>query len=625
MSAQMNESLKLLSDITYYMKYSKYMPDMKRRETWVETVERNKNMHLTRFPHLKDLIEKTYTFMMDRKILPSGRSMQFGGEGILRNHNRIYNCSAIGISEINDFADLFYLLLCGCGVGFSVRHNFIDKLPKMVARSGKTVTFIPEDSIEGWADCVKAIMNAYFVTGDDVEFDLSAIRPKGALIRSSMCPAPGPEPLREALDNIKKLLDRKVSDGEDTLTSVDCFDICCFISDAVLSGGVRRSAMICLFDKDDEGMLNAKQGEWWIDNPQRALANISVQFDRSNTTQEEFDSIYEQCKKSECGEPGFVWTNNPEWVINPCAEISMPSRSFCNLTSVNVGSVVNQADLEERVYYASVLGTLQASYTDLKYVHPQWRENAERQSLIGVSVTGLASHPDLSVLDFEKAAKKAREANIETAKLLGINPAERITNIKPDGTGALVLGTSSGVHPWHAKHYIRRLRINKMEPIYTYLTENFPDLVEDDVMKPNKNGVLSLVMRAPEGAVTRRNETAIEFLERVKYMFENWVKPGHVSGDNYNNVSCTCNVKNHEWDEVRTWMWENRENYTGISLLPYSDASYQQAPFEDTNEEVYKEFASKNREFKLDDIREEQNFVNFGQDAACAAGGCELV
>lgn len=621
----MNESLKLLSDLTYYMKYSKYMPELKRRETWAETVERNKNMHLTRFPQIRDLIDKTYTFMFDRKILPSGRSMQFGGDGILRNNNRMYNCSAIGISEINDFADLFYLLLCGCGVGFSVRKNFVSKLPKMVARSGKTTKHIADDSIEGWADCLKALINGYFVTGDAVEFDLTPIRPKGALIRSSMCPAPGPEPLRDALDNIKKFLDAKIARGENTFTSVDCFDICCWISDAVLSGGVRRSAMICLFDKDDEEMLTAKQGEWWKENPQRALANISVQFDRDDTTKEEFDAIYAACKKSECGEPGFIWTNNPEWVINPCAEISMPSRSFCNLTSVNVGSVTDQADLEERVYYASVLGTLQASYTDLKYVNPEWKVNAERQALIGVSLTGLASHPDLSALDFKAAAAVAVRANIETAKLIGINPADRVTTIKPDGTGALVLGTSSGVHPWHAKHYIRRLRINKMEPIYTYLSENFPDLIEDDYMKPEKNGVLSLVMRAPEGAVTRRNETAIEFLDRVKYMFENWIKPGHVRGDNYNNVSCTCNVKNHEWDDVREWMWENRDSYTGISLLPYSDASYQQAPFEDTNEETFNEFAAKHREFNLGDIREEQNFVDFGQDAACSAGGCELV
>lgn len=622
----MNESLKLLSDLTRYMKYSRYIPDLKRRETWDETVVRNKNMHLSRFPQISDLIDKTYTYMLNRKILPSGRSMQFGGNAILNNNNRIYNCSAIGIREIRDFSDLFYLLLCGCGVGFSVRHYFIDELPEMTARSGKKITFKPEDSIEGWADCIKELMNAYFITGDDIEFDLSSIRPKGALIKSSMCPAPGPEPLGETIVDVKKLFDRKIANGETKLSSVDCFDICCFISDAVLAGGVRRSAMICLFDKDDDLMLHAKEGEWWVENPQRALANISVQFDRGQEKKEEFDAIFAQCERSGCGEPGFIWTNNPEWVINPCAEISMPSRSFCNLTSVNVGDVENQADLEERVYYASVMGTLQASYTDLKYIHPDWKINAEKQALIGVSLTGLASHPDLSSLDFKKAAAVAVAANKEVAKLIGINPAERVTTIKPDGTGALVLGTSSGVHPWHAKHYIRRIRINKLEPIYGYLKENFADLIEDDQMKPDKNGVLSLVIRAPEGAVTRRNETALEFLERVKYMFENWIKPGHVSGDNYNNVSCTVNVKNHEWDEVREWMWTNRESYTGISLLPYSDASYIQAPFEDTNEDVYKEFVSNiNGELHLDQIKEEKNFVDFGQDAACSAGGCELV
>ncbi|MCL1892514.1 MAG: hypothetical protein FWF97_04500 [Alphaproteobacteria bacterium] len=621
----MNESLKLLSDFTYYMKYSRYMPNKKRRETWEETIARNKGMHLAKFPQATDLIERAYELVLARKILPSMRSMQFGGPGIAQNNARMYNCSAIGITELKDFVDLFYLLLCGCGVGFSVRRNFISKLPKMVARSGKKTVFKPEDSIEGWADCIKALMDAYFVSGDDIEFDLSAIRPKGALIKSSMMPAPGPEPLNDALVHIKKLLDRKVAAGEDTLTSADCFDICCFTSDAVLAGGVRRSAMICLFDKDDELMLHAKEGNWWESNPQRAMANISVQFDRAATTKEEFDGIFAQCKRSECGEPGYIWTNNPEWVINPCAEISMPSRGFCNLTNVSVGDVADQADLEERAYYAAVIGTLQASYTNFKYIHPEWKKNAEKYALIGVSVTGLASHPDLSVLDFKKAATVAKKANIEIAKLIGINPADRITNIKPDGTGALVLGTSSGVHPWHAKHYIRRFRINKLEPIYTYLMENFPDLMEDDVMKPDKNGVFSLVIRAPEGAVTRRNETAIEFLERVKYMSLNWVRPGHVKGDNYNNVSCTCSVKNHEWDEVREWMWENRDCYTGISLLPYSDASYQQAPFEDTNEEVYKEFAAKDRQFKLDEIKEEQNFVNFGAEAACSAGGCELV
>jgi ribonucleoside-diphosphate reductase alpha chain len=621
----MNESLKLLSDLTFYMKYSKYDPLKKRRETWDETIDRNMRMHMSKFPECKGEIERAYRLVREKKILPSMRSMQFGGDPILSNNARMYNCTAVGIDSLGAFADLFYLLLCGCGVGFSVRRNFISGLPRLKPKSGKSTIFAPEDSIEGWADCIRALTKAYFEDGSDIKFDLSPIRPKGALIHSSMCAAPGPKPLSATLENIKKLLDKKIAAGDLGLSSLDCYDICCFASDAVLAGGVRRSAMICLFDKDDDLMLHAKEGEWWKDNPQRGNANNSVQFDRDSTTKEEFDAIFEQCRKSECGEPGFVWTNDPSWVVNPCCEISMPSHGFCNLTSVNLGTVESQDDLNERAYCASVLGTLQAAYTDFKYIDPEWKKNADDMRLIGVSLTGIASHPDLSALDFRAAAGEVARANAEIAKKIGIKTADRLTTIKPDGTGALVLGTSSGIHPWHAKHYIRRLRLNKMEPLYGYMMENFPDLIEDEEAHPDLNGVLSLVIKAPDDAVTRRNQTAVEFLDRVKYMFENWIKPGHVSGTNYNNVSCTCNVKNHEWDEVREWMWANRGDYTGISLLPYSDSSYTQAPFEDTNEGVYREFAEKRREFHLDEIKEEQNFVNFTADAACAAGACELV
>ena len=500
----MNESLNLLSDLTYYMKYSKYMPEKKRRETWAETIERNKQMHLSRFPQVADKIERAYELVLQKKILPSMRSMQFGGYGIFQNNARMYNCSAIGIDSIAAFSDLFYLLLCGCGVGFSVRRNFIDKLPDFAPRSGNKKVFRPEDSIEGWADCTRELFNAYFVTGDDIEFDLSSIRPKGALIHSSMCAAPGPEPLRGTLNNVKKLLAARIAAGATRLTSLDCYDICCFISEAVLAGGVRRSSMICLFDKDDELMLHAKEGEFWTENPQRALANNSVQFDRASTTREDFDKVFTQCQKSGCGEPGVVWTNANDWLVNPCCEISMPSKGFCNLTSVNLGSVESQADFNERVYYAAVLGTLQASYTDFKYIDPKWKENADDMALIGVSLTGIASHPDLTTLDFAAAVDAVKQGNSDIANAIGIKTADRLTTIKPDGTGSLVLGTSSGIHPWHAKHYIRRLRVNKIEPLYNYMVENFPDLIEDEQMNPDKNGVISMVIRAPDDEGTGR-------------------------------------------------------------------------------------------------------------------------
>ena len=624
----MNESLKLLSDLTFYMKYSRYMPEQKRRETWVESMTRNKNMHLTRFaafPDVFPLIERAYELVMDKKILPSMRSIQYGGAPVLKNNIRMFNCSGIGIDTTDAFADTMYILLCGGGVGFSVRRAFIDKLPSMKPRTGKKATFKPEDSIEGWSDCVRALMDAYFITGDDIEFDMSGIRPKGALIHSSMMSAPGPEPLLKSLLKIRDILDSKIKNGETRLSSLDCYDICCWLADCVLAGGVRRSSTIALFDKDDELMLHAKEGNWWEVNPQRALSNNSVQFDRETTTREDFDKIFTQCEKSGCGEPGIVWSNNDEWMVNPCCEISFPSKGMCNLTSVNLGDVESQEDFDERAYYASVLGTLQAAYSDYPYVHPDWSKNSKDMSLIGVSLTGIAAHHDLTKLDFNRAVKKVNDANKQVAKIIGIKTADRLTTVKPDGTGALVLGTSSGIHPWHAKHYIRRIRVNKLEPIYDYLKTNFPNIIEDEKRDPERNGVISLVIKAPDGAVTRRNETALEFLGRVKYIFEHWVKPGHVHGDNYNNVSCTCNVKNHEWDEVREWMWENRNNYTGISLLPYSDANYEQAPFEDTNEDVYKEFAAHHYSFNFDNIEEEKNFVNFGATAACSAGGCEVI
>jgi ribonucleoside-diphosphate reductase alpha chain len=606
------------------MKYSRYIPELKRRETWDETVCRNKNMHLARYPKIADLIEKAYEFVLDKKILPSGRSLQFGGAGIMKNDAKIYNCSAIGIDSLTSFVDLMYLLLCGCGVGISVRRNFVSKLPHLVPKTGEKITFKPEDSIEGWADCLKELLHAAFETGADIDFDMSNIRPKGALIKSSLCSAPGPEPLHQMLGLVKGLLDKKIAAGDMVLTSLDCFDICCWAADAVLSGGIRRSALITLFDKDDELMLHAKEGSWWEQNPQRGNSNNSVQFDRGSTTREEFDKIFTQCEKSGCGEPGFVWTNSAEWLVNPCCEISMPSHGFCNLTSINLGTVESQEDFNERAYYASVIGTLQAGYTNLDYVDKRWKKNADDMALIGVSITGIASHPDITELSFEEAAEHVKKANEFTAAKIGIKPADRLTNVKPDGTGAPVLGTSSGIHPWHAKHYIRRIRVNKVEPMYGYMVKNFPDLIEADKRKAT-DGVISLVIRAPEGAVTRRSETAIQFLERVKYVFEHWIIPGHVRGENYNNVSCTCNVKNHEWDEVREWMWANRDNYTGISLLPYSDSSYDQAPFEDTNEEVYKAFADQHYNFEFDKIIEEKNFVNFGAAPACGGGGCEVV
>lgn len=622
-----NKSLEQLAELVRYMKYAKYLPEEKRRETWAETVERNKQMQLRKFPQAKELIDSIYERVLDKKILPSGRSLQFGGPAVEQNNGRIYNCSFRACDDLNCFSDLFYNLLLGCGVGISVKKRHIDKLPALQKPTG-TVDgeYTIEDSIEGWAESIKVLMQFYTDPKSlkSLKMDYSRIRPAGALIHSSMCPAPGPEPLKAAHEKVRARLDEKLAAEDFKLHSIDVFDICCWCAQAVLSGGVRRSSILTLFDKDDQLMLHAKEGEWYKEHSWRGVSNNSVQLRRDNTTEEEFRAIFDVMKNSGCGEPGFVWTNDEDFGVNPCCEISIPSKGFCNLTEINMAGVTTQAELEDRVYYATALGTLQAAYTDLKYVDNEWQEKAEDMALTGVSMTGLATIPDLTVFDFDKAAEFGKLANEQVAKLIGIKPAERRNAIKPSGTASLVLGTSSGIHAWHAPYYWRRIRVNKLEPLYGYMIEKHPDLVEDDCYNGATTAVITLAVKAPDNALTRNDQTAIEFLERVKYLFEHWIKPGHTKGANYNNISCTVSVRKTEWDEVCDWMWANRENYTGISLLPYDDTTYQQAPFEECTKEEYEAFWASDHEFDLASIKEEKNFVDFQAEAACSANGCEV-
>lgn len=620
------ESLDQLSTIIHYQKYAKYIPELKRRETWQETVERNKNMHITKykdFPSVFHYIDKAYKMVLDKKIAPSMRSMQFGGTAILNNNNKMYNCCAVGIESPTDIADLFYLLLCGCGVGFSVRKNFIEKFPIIQNKDFDCgETYVVEDSIEGWADCVKHLFNS-LKGGVMPEFDYKNIRPKGSLIKSSGCSAPGPEPLKKAINKIKELIFNLESENKYVkLRSIDIYDICCHLAEAVISGGIRRSACICLFDKDDELMLNSKVGAWWEKNTQRGMCNNSVQFDRDSTTKEEFEHGFEACKASGCGEPGFVWTSNNRWLVNPCCEVSMETAGFCNLSSINLAACKTQKDFEDACYYAAVIGTLQAGYSDLKYIDSKWQQNLEDSRLIGVSITGILGAEDLSKFDFVAGAIKVKEANRDISSLIGIEPAHRCTVIKPEGTLSLVFSTSSGIHPWHAKHYIRRVRVNKQEPIYKYFVENFPDMIEDDKMR-SSDAVVSYYIKAPEGATTREYLTAKTFLDFIMKFNSEWISNGHRSGDNHNNVSCTVNVREGEWEDVKEWLWENRGTYTGISLLPYDNGTYTQAPFEEISEEEFNKNYIK-REFDLSDIVEEKNYVDFGQVAACAGGGCEI-
>ena len=384
---------------------------------------------------------------------------------------------------------------------------------------------------------------------------------------------------------------------------------------------IRRAALIALFSKNDDLMLNYKQGNWWEVNPQRGRVNISVVLVRSRATKEDFEKIFKVTQNSGCGEPGISWTNNAEMGANPCFEIALKDMQFGNLTTINASNIEEERDYYDRVTAATIIGTLQAAYTDFHYLRPEWQENCEKDALLGVSMTGLASMTVTEDMK-QKGAYKALQVNKEIAEKLGINPAARVTTVKPEGTSSLVLGTSSGIHPWFAPHYIRRIRVNKNEAIYSYLSIYHPDLVEDDLMDSN-TAILTVPQKAPEGAITRI-ETAIELLERVRNTSRNWVRRGYRKGYNHHNVSCTISVKESEWDEVCEWMWNNREYYNGISLLPFDGGTYKQLPFEECTKEVYEELSKDLVNVDLSKVVEMSDNTALNDQAACGGGNCEL-
>ena len=616
----MDITQEILSDIVVFQKYAKYIPELKRRETWEEICERNMAMHIRKFPELKKDIQDVYkNFVMTKKVLPSMRSMQFGGRPIELSNNRIFNCAYVAVENPAAFWETMFLLLGGSGVGFSVQKQHVEKLSIVMGPSEKTRRFLVGDSIEGWADSIKVLVRAYFEGKPDPVFDFRDIRPKGARLITSGGKAPGPDPLRICLDKIRSVLNN--AKGRQ-LQPIECHDIMCHVADAVLSGGIRRAALISLFSIDDPDMLAAKSGAWWELNPQRGRANNSVVLDRKTVSEEQFKKVWERVELSGSGEPGFFWTNDMDLGTNPCAEISLKSMQFCNLTEVNVSDVIDQKDLNDRVRAASIIGTLQASYTDFHYLRPQWKENTEEDALLGVGLTGIASGAVLK-FDLDEAAQVAKDANKEYAPKIGVNLSARVTTVKPSGTASLTVGSSSGIHAWHNDYYIRRMRVGKNEPLYRYLIENFPNLVEDCKFKPHLESVVSFPQRSPEGAIYR-TESALQLLKRVKKFNREWVENGYRSGANQHNVSCTISIKPHEWERVGQWMWENRNHYTGISVLPYDNGTYVQAPFEDCTKEVFDEMAKHLHAIDLTKVKEEDDNTNLNDQQACAGNACEI-
>lgn len=943
----MELSTKILSDITIFTKYARYRQDLGRRETWGEIVTRNKKMHQKKYPMLSDEIDDVYKLVYDKKVLPSMRSLQFSGKPIEVNPSRLFNCSALPIDHPDAFSEAMFLLLGGTGVGISVQKHHVEKLPEIRKpkpnRPYGTRRYLIGDSIEGWADAIKVLMRSYFEGTSDIRFDYSDIRPKGTLLITSGGKAPGSEPLKICLRQIKSILNEK-EDGS-KLIPIEVHDILCFIADAVLAGGIRRAALISLFSVNDEEMLSCKFGKWYEQNPQRARANNSAVLLRHKIKKNFFMDLWEKIKFSGSGEPGIYFTNDKEWICNPCNEVSLRSFQFCvsgdtklitkngiknikecvgkdvkiwngkkwsnvkpyqtgveddlyrvffsdgsyldatanhkfliknrfeksfreietidlineleiskyglqlprpnidykgcggrkieyayeygfflgdghldnkpkanlynedkklplrgnlfekeyvnwngtkyktiefpqleesfcvklktkkglpqilfswnynsilqflagwidadgsqankgarlygredlirdaqllcskvginssvnlmqeagvetnlgkrknavwylqipnaskipskrlnllagiepinkgknqlvksiiklegkhgsfcltepdlhqcvfnnvltkqcNLTEVNASDIESQEDLDERVKAASFIGTLQAGYTDFHYLRPIWKRTTEKDALLGIGMTGIGSGK-VQQFDVEKAAELAIEENKRVAEKIEIRHAARLTCIKPAGTSSLVLGCSSGIHAWHNDYYIRRLRVGKNESIYQYLEKNHSELVEDDFFRPHDSAIISVPIKSPDGSITR-HESALDLLERIKWFSKNWIEPGHISGNNSHNISATISIKDNEWGEVGEWMWQNREFYNGLSVLPYDGGSHVQQPFSDCSKEEYVKMMEFLREVDLTKIKEEQDDTDLSGEIACSGNSCEI-
>ena len=616
----MDASQRILSDLTVYMKYAKFVPELNRRETWEELVTRNMEMHIKKYPSLKNEIKEVYEMVYDKKVLPSMRSLQFGGKPIEISPNRIYNCAYLPIDHLDAFSESMFLLLGGTGVGYSVQKHHVEKLPEIRKPNPKyTTRFLIGDSIEGWADAIKVLMKSYFgKASSTILFDYSDVRPKGARLVTSGGKAPGPQPLKDCIYKLTTMLESK-NDGE-KLTPIEVHDMVCHIADAVLAGGIRRAALISLFSADDQEMISCKSGSWWEKNPQRGRANNSAALVRHKITREFFMDLWKRVEASGAGEPGIYFTNDKDWGTNPCCEIALRPNQFCNLCEVNVSDIESQEDLNARVKAAAFIGTLQAGYTNFHYLRDIWKRTTEKDALIGVSMTGIGSGIVLGY-DMKEAAKVVKEENSRVAELIGINKSARTTTVKPAGTTSLTLGTSSGIHAWHNDYYIRRIRVGKNESIYHYLINNHPELVEDEFFRPHDTAVISVPQKAPEGSILR-TECPFQLLERVKKITQEWIKPGHRNGSNSHNVSATISLKPEDWELAGEWFWNNRDFYNGLSVLPYDNGSYIQAPFTDCTKEEYEKLFSKLHSIDLSKVIELTDETDLSGELACAGGGC---
>jgi ribonucleoside-triphosphate reductase (thioredoxin) len=678
-----------LQDYIAISRYARYSPEQRRRETWTEAVARVRDMHLTHYAErslsdaklgaleagevtaselalietaggLHAAIREAFDAVDRREVLPSMRSLQFGGEAILAKHARIYNCAFTYIDRIEAFRETLYLLLCGCGVGFSVQTQHVGKLPTFASRRDDVAPaiFVVPDTIEGWADALHVLMTSA-VAGRPVQFDYSQIRREGAPLRTSGGRAPGPQPLFHSLTRIETIV--RGSAGR-RLRAIEAYDILMWAAKAVLSGGVHRSATICLFSADDMAMIAAKTGNWFAENPQRAASNNSAVIVRATATREQFDALFEAQKQF--GEPGFYFVEDAEYGANPCVEIGLHPRlkldrdaiarlrelgetrelhlgdvltgvQFCNLTTISAAAADSPAAFYRLCVHAALIGTLQAGYTEFGYLPPVSRLITEREALLGVSICGILDRPSL-LLDPEVLRAGAgiiKAVNAIVARALGVAAAARTTCVKPEGTASLLLGTSSGLHPHHAPRYFRRVQTNVHDPIYRHFRAANPHMVEPSVYDPNgRTEVITFPVEGPDFGIYREDLSAVKHLEYIRLVQENWVQAGRrherYSPGLQHNVSCTVTVQPGEWRTVSDFIWHNRHHFTGIALLQEcGDKIYAQAPREAlaTAQDIEKWNALVYQPVDYTSLEESEDITELKQTAACAGGACEIV
>ena len=592
----MNKGKKFLSDLKFFESYSKWNDSLKRKETWEESVEDVMKMHYNKFRHIPEIIpyiDKAKTAYKNKEILASQRNLQYREEQITKSNTRLFNCSSTYIDRPEVFKEAMWVLLNGCGVGYSVENRFIDKLPTIKNRKEDTITYVVEDSIEGWANALDVLLQSFFNGSEKIRFDGSLVRPEGALISGGF-KAPGYEPLKKSLELIEQILEKKlINTTQYKLTSLDAHEIICISSDAVLAAGVRRSAIICLFDKDDNLMLTAKTGDWFIKKPWLARANNSIKLLRGSFTKEEFNKY----KKSiqEFGEPGIVLVDDMRFCTNPCAEIGFipinPTTgntcwSFCNLNEINGGACDTEEKFYEACKNAAILGTLQASYTDMPFLGPDTKELIEGEALIGVSITGIMDNPHILLNPdiLQAGAQIVNATNEKIAKIIGINPAARTTTVKPSGNASVLLQTSSGIHNAHSRKYFRVVQMNKNTEIAKVLADINPIMLENSVWNSNNTDyAVYIPIREDDSVITKDQMTSMDFMKAVNTVYENWVLPGTNRDRGYSesithNVSNTITVDN--WDETFNYIYENQHSFCGLSFMAETgDKTYKQAPF----------------------------------------------